>query len=281
VSDRNPPRSDAGDTSRRVLIAEDNVINQRVTAAMLRHLGFKVDVVADGMDAVNAALATEYRVILMDCQIPGIDGYQATAEIRRLQESPRRTPIIAVTGSESMSDRQRCLAAGMDDYLAKPLRLQALGSVMARWAPQGSLANIAYDAAEPVQGGAMDLRRQTDRGRVVLDPRVVARLERLGATAGEDLLGQLAALFLADAEIRIRELRLALAVGDATAVVRSAHSLTGSSGNLGATELSRLCGVLAADGPAADLVGRSALVDGIEAELRRVRAALGGLVPAA
>jgi two-component system sensor histidine kinase/response regulator len=277
VSDRNLPLSGTGDASRRVLIAEDNVINQRVASAMLRHLGFEVDVVADGADAVTAAMATPYRVILMDCQIPGLDGYQATAEIRRLQEAGRRTPIIAVTGSESMADKQRCLAAGMDDYLAKPLRLQALGFAMARWAPKGTLVSPANEPDEP----ATSTRPAADPGRAVLDPRVVARLGRLGAATGEDLLAQLAALFLADAINRVGALRLALADGDAAALVRSAHSLTGSSANLGATELSRLCGILAANGPAAELVGRSALVDGIEAELDRVRAALGALVPAA
>jgi two-component system, sensor histidine kinase and response regulator len=271
-----PPAS-ATDGSRRVLIAEDNVINQRVAAAMLRHLGYDVDVVADGADAVRAVVATPYRLILMYCQIPGLDGYQATAEIRRLQEPRRRTPIIAVTGSESAADRRRCLAAGMDDYLAKPLRLQVLESLMARWAPREPLASGAAEPIEPPRAK----RPAADPGRAVLDAHVVARLERLGAAAGEDLLGQLAALFLADAQARVGALRLALAEGDAAAVVRSAHTLTGSSGNLGATELSRLCGILAADGRAAELVGRSALVDGIEAELDRVRAALGALVPAA
>ncbi len=271
------PHTRAGDPSRRVLVAEDNVINQRVAGAMLRHLGFDVDVVADGADAVRAAVTTPYRLILMDCQLPGLDGYQATAEIRRLQEPTRRTPIIAVTGSEAAADRQRCLAAGMDDHVAKPLRLKALTSLISRWAPQGPPASVTDEPAEPskVNGSA------ADPGRAVLDAGVVARLERLGAAAGEDLLGQLAALFLADAQTRVGSLRQALAEGDALAVVRSAHSLTGSSGNLGATELSRLCGILAADGRAAELVGRSALIDGIEAELERVRSALDALVPAA
>jgi len=277
VPELSVPHTSASDPSRRVLVAEDNVINQRVAVAMLRHLGFDVDVVADGADAVRAAVATHYRLILMDCQLPGLDGYRATAEIRRLQEPPRRTPVIAVTGSEAAADRQRCLAAGMDDHVAKPLRLKALTSLISRWAPQGPPASVTDEPTEPskVNGSA------ADPDRAVLDAGVVARLERLGAAAGEDLLGQLAALFLADAKTRVGSLRQALAEGDALAVVRSAHSLTGSSSNLGATELSRLCGILAADGRAAELVGRSALIDGIEAELDRVRSALDALVPAA
>jgi CheY-like chemotaxis protein len=263
-----------------VLIAEDNVISQRVAAAMLRHLGFAVDVVADGGAAVAAAMLTPYRIILMDCQIPGLDGYQATAEIRRLQGPSRRTPIVAVTGSESMSDEQRCLAAGMDDFLSKPLRLKSLGAAVARWVPHTSLEDGDEPAAS-VQAGIGAPMRVFEPVRGVLDPLVVARLERLGSASGEDLVGQLAVLFLADAQLRIGSLRLALANGDTAGIVRAAHFLTGSSANLGATELSRLCGVLAREAAPTGLADRRAMVDGIEAELDRVRAALGALVPAA
>jgi two-component system, sensor histidine kinase and response regulator len=275
------PRSAGARPSGRVLLAEDNPINQRVAVAMLGHLGFDVDVVTDGADAVKAAMKTLYRAILMDCQIPGLDGYQATSEIRRLAEGARRTPIIAVTGSATESDQQRCLAAGMDDYLAKPLRLKALGDVLARWAPQASWTSRESSVDDPAQsepaGEANSLQAS---GRDVLDARVVARLERLGAAAGEDLMGQLATLFLADAEARIEAMRLALADGDAAAVVRSAHTLSGSSANLGATDLSRLCARLATESASVDPVGSRDLVAGIEAELGRVRSALGLLVPA-
>jgi two-component system sensor histidine kinase/response regulator len=254
-------RSGEKGPSGRVLLAEDNAINQRVGAAMLAHLGFEVDVVADGTAAVKAALQTHYAAILMDCQIPILDGYQATGEIRRLEEPGRRTPIIAVTSSATESDEQRCLAAGMDDFLAKPLRLKALAAALDRWAPE---ASDAGDSRAPV-----------------LDPLVVARLERLGAAAGEDLMGQLATLFLADADALISALRLALAEGDAAEVVRAAHTLSGSSANLGATDLARLCASLAAHRGPGEPVGREVLFAGIEAEHARVRAALGLLVPAA
>ncbi len=121
--------------SGRVLLAEDNSVNQRVAAAMLKSLGFQVDVVADGAEAVQAASRTPYLAILMDCQMPVLDGYDATGEIRRLQEGESRTPIIAVTASATPADKQRCLTAGMDDLLAKPLDLNALAAVLAHWAP--------------------------------------------------------------------------------------------------------------------------------------------------
>ena len=262
-----------------MLLAEDNTINQRVAAAMLEHLGFDVDIVADGPEAVRAAILTPYRAILMDCQIPGLDGYQATSEIRRLQGPSRRTPIIAVTASATESDEQRCLAAGMDDHLAKPLSLKSLAAVLARWAPAGSLATIADGPAVPVQAGDAAARHTADSGRAALDAHIVDRLERLGSATGQDLMGELATLFLADADMRLSALRQALADNDAAAVVRSAHTLSGSSANLGATDLARLCATLATDTAAGDLVGSSALCDGIESELGRVRSALGSLVP--
>jgi len=123
-------------SSGRILLAEDNLVNQRVASAMLVNLGYSVDIVADGAAAVAAAAATCYRAILMDCQMPVMDGYQATAQIRSLHGESSRTPIVAVTASAMKSDVQRCLDAGMDDYLSKPVRLQALGTVMARWAPE-------------------------------------------------------------------------------------------------------------------------------------------------
>ncbi len=108
-----------------------------------------------------------------------------------------------------------------------------------------------------------------------LDAEVVARLEHLGESAGEDLVGQLASLFLADAETRVGALRQAIARDDAAAVVRSAHTLSGASANLGATVLARLCATLAADGAVGDLTGGDALLDALEDELGRVRDALG------
>ena len=112
-------------------------MNQRVASAMLVNLGFSVDIVADGAAAVAAATTTRYRAILMDCQMPVMDGYEATEQIRSLHGESSRTPIVAVTASAMKSDVQKCLDAGMDDYLSKPVRLKALAAVMARWAPEG------------------------------------------------------------------------------------------------------------------------------------------------
>jgi len=102
---------------------------------MLIKLGFQVDIVSDGTEAVKAATTTSFRAILMDCQMPHLDGYDATREIRRLEATTHRVPIIAITASAMPSDQERCLAAGMDEYLTKPLNLEMLAAVLDRWAP--------------------------------------------------------------------------------------------------------------------------------------------------
>jgi PAS domain S-box-containing protein len=119
----------------RVLLADDAHINRLVGVAMLERLGCQVDVVANGAEAVDAVLGTHYDVVLMDCLMPVMDGYEATARIRLLEDGRRRTPIIALTASAMVGDREKCLAAGMDDYLAKPLDRSALAAVVARCRP--------------------------------------------------------------------------------------------------------------------------------------------------
>nr|MBA2599903.1 response regulator [Actinomycetota bacterium] len=264
-----------------LLLAEDNPVNQRVAKAMLEHLGFEVDVVNDGAEAVKAVTQTPYQAILMDCQMPILDGYQATREIRRVQGISTRTPIIAVTASAMSSDQQRCLAAGMDDYLPKPLSLLALDAVLARWAPGGD-SDIAVDHSHTPQGadGPPTSEPASHPDGPALDAEVVGRLARLGEARGEDLLEQLSTLFLADADARVVALRRALADGDAAAVVISAHTLSGASANLGARGLAGLCATLEADGAAGDLDGSAELLQAVEAELARVRSALGETTPA-
>jgi CheY-like chemotaxis protein/HPt (histidine-containing phosphotransfer) domain-containing protein len=240
---------------------------------MLANLGFQVDVVGDGAQAVQSATDTAYNAILMDCQLPVLDGYEATREIRRLEGGSRRTPIIAVTASTMNSDRARCLAAGMDDYLAKPFNLKVLAVVLARWAHDGSDPAVAIDLTGPLPTTQV-LADVAETMHAVLDAEVVGRLVRLGEAAGEDLMGQLAVLFLTDADSRVVALHHALATNDADAVNRSAHQLSGASANLGATDLASLCATFATNGAAGDLTDGGAQLNAVEAELERVRLAL-------
>jgi len=118
-----------------VLVAEDNPVNQVVARRMLERIGCQVDVVADGAEAVRCLASTPYDLVFMDCQMPVMDGYEATAEIRRARHARAQVPIVAMTASTLTGDRERCLAAGMDDHVAKPIRPTQLTAVLDRFVP--------------------------------------------------------------------------------------------------------------------------------------------------
>ena len=122
----------------RILIAEDNPVNQRVASLQVRRCGFDTDVVADGEEALAALESLSYALVLMDCQMPRMDGYAATRELRRREKGSRHTPVIALTANAYATDREACLQAGMDDHLAKPVSLRTLGEILDQWCTDSS-----------------------------------------------------------------------------------------------------------------------------------------------
>jgi CheY-like chemotaxis protein len=118
---------------RRILLVEDNIVNQKVAAALLGKLGCRVDVAANGQEALDMSDLLPYDLIFMDCQMPVMDGYQATGEIRQREGAARHTPIIALTAGAMAEDRERCIQAGMDDYLSKPFRGAQLGEMLDKY----------------------------------------------------------------------------------------------------------------------------------------------------
>src|SRR5205085_5380201 len=176
----------------RVLVVEDNAVNQRVAVRMLEKRGYRADAVANGREAVDALAQIPYDLVLMDCQMPEMDGYAATAEIRRRERAQgvaaRRTPIVAMTAHALEGDAEKCLAAGMDDYIAKPVTVQRLEAVVARWRPQTG-------------PGAPD---------EVVDASVLAALRDLQGEGQPDLLAELIAIYLRDTTPRLAALHEAV-----------------------------------------------------------------------
>ena len=129
------PRPAGDGRPRRVLLAEDNPVNQMVARRMLERLGLQVDIASNGVAALAVLETVPYDAVFMDCQMPEMDGYQTTRAIRQGEPAGQHLPIIAMTANAMSGDRERCLAAGMDDYVSKPLRLEELQAAVARWLP--------------------------------------------------------------------------------------------------------------------------------------------------
>lgn len=207
----------------KILIVEDNTTNQKVALGMLRRLGYGADVAANGLEALNALKKNRYDLVLMDCQMPEMDGFEATALIRDPKSGvlDPKVPIVAMTAGATEEDRKRCLAAGMDDYLSKPMRREQLAEIIRRWCSgEGSGCERSKKPKEEDQLAIFDRS---------------ALLERL--LGDEELVGVILKEFQKEGMEQIEQLRGALDCNDSEKGRRLAHTLKGSSGNVGAMVL--------------------------------------------
>lgn len=248
----------------KVLIAEDNAINQKLALAMLEKLGYVADVVGSGTEAVRALSNTRYGAVLMDCHMPEMNGYEATAEIRRQEGASGRTPIIAMTASVMRNDREKCLTAGMDDYVAKPVQLEELRLALKRWVGNES-RSLGAAASSGGRGSATGAA--IDAGRL-------AELRTLDPPDGPTMLSVLASIFLGDMPPRLTSLRLAVLESNADTVENVAHYLKGAAANIGATRMVALLAELENLAHSGALTPAPHLLTRLDAEFAHAREAL-------
>jgi len=255
----------ASDVGGRILVAEDNPVNHEVALAMLESLGCRVDGVCTGQEAVEAASRVPYDLILMDCQMPGMDGYAATRSIRRNErQGARRIPIVALTAHASKGDRAMCLAAGMDDYLSKPYTHQKLQAIVQRWLSM-SLSTAPSLSEGLRQGTSVPSVPPYSGGPVILDSRAVDAIRALQRKGRPDFLARLIEKYVTASTEHMVSIRRAVASGDAMALWQAAHALKSSSGMMGASIFAELCHEL-------EMLGRAATLDGVPEVLRKLEA---------
>jgi signal transduction histidine kinase/DNA-binding response OmpR family regulator/HPt (histidine-containing phosphotransfer) domain-containing protein len=271
-----------------VLVVDDNVVNRAVIVGMLESYECRTVEAGNGREAVNRVAEATFDLVFMDCQMPVLDGFEATGEIRRFEtkHGRRRVPIVALTASALKGERERCLAAGMDDYLSKPVRQSELGQAVCRWVavhPQttangnghgngnenGNGAAHAEPSAPPAEG--------TSAG--VLDHTVIDAIRAMPNQRSGDALTRLVGIYLQHTPAAIQQLRIAVDNGQCPEAQRIAHTIKSSSGMLGATGLAELLGEAEVAGQASSHSDLSRLISVIETEYQEVHQALSELLP--
>jgi two-component system, sensor histidine kinase and response regulator len=262
----------------RVLVAEDNVVNQKIALRQLKKLGYSADAVANGLEAIDAVGRIPYDIVLMDCQMPELDGYEATRRIRQAEAAgtrPGRPPVhvIAMTANALEGNRESCLGAGMNDFVSKPVRLPDLQAALRRAAlAPGESRQAPVEEKAPVADNARAGSEQGEEGPI--DSTALEALRALGDPGESALLDELIGLFLRDAPERLAALQTALVEKNLNGLRESAHSLKGMANNLGARRLAEDCGRLEALGVAGDLREAAVVSARVQTEYGRVRTVL-------
>ena len=237
-----------------ILVAEDNVVNQKVAIRQLQKLGYRADAVADGREALEALERIPYDLVLMDCQMPHMDGYEATAQIRRREGRTKHTPIIAMTAHALDGDREKCIAAGMDDYISKPVNPEQLGRILARFFKHES--DEIYNS-EPKS--------------VVSAPPVDIAQLHLAAGDDPEEVQEILDIYLKKMARSLDDLNAAIQVGDAHAVEHVGHNCASTSAICGMTAVVESLYALESMGRENQLDGAGLLAEKVGEEYERIK----------
>ncbi len=249
-----------------ILVAEDNPVNQTVARMQIEKLGYRVDIVANGQLALQALKRQNYSLILMDCQMPEMDGYTATSEIRRNEAENKKIPIIAMTANAMPDDREKCLAAGMDDFITKPVKAEILAKTLSLWL---NLDQNQQTPNQPVPESMPASTEISDLAEIAsLDESVLDNFCELQTPETPDLVTNLIDLFIEDAGLRMKILKTAVSTQDKAKIKEQAHAFKGSAENIGAFKLAAL-GKLVEEN-LNDIEQARIIVDEMESELAKV-----------
>ncbi|MBI3832208.1 MAG: response regulator [Planctomycetes bacterium] len=250
----------------RILLVEDNLVNQTVAVGLLQRLGFHPDLAADGVQALRLLGRQSYDLVFMDCQMPGMNGYDATHELRRREAPGHHTVVVAMTAHAMAGDREKCLEAGMDDYLAKPIELDTLRSILAHWLPERL-------------GDSESIMPNPAAREITLDPERIELYRHMKNPTPEfpTMLDKLVHMYLSETRLAMKELSRSLERGDLENLAIRAHNLKGSSGTLGANRMKCLADEVckAARGGKPDDI--PTLIEYMKTEFEQVRARMEAL----
>ncbi len=242
----------------RILIAEDNIINQKIAVRILNRMGYVSDVVSNGSEAVEAIRARPYDLVLMDVQMPEMDGLEATRCIRKDPSIGSQPIIISMTANAMLGDRERCLQAGMDDYISKPIIVEEMQWAIERWG-----GHVVHQRNEPDDGQA---------GRMAyLDVAILEQLRLLDENTPDETLREMLPIFTHDVEQGLDALRMHLLNSEIVALEQLSHKLKGASLNLGAKALGACFRHIEEKAKASDLSGLHSLIEQAELTFQHTR----------